>query len=298
MKILCLINFGDRKHCNRRTLGALKERLRRSGHAHAIRLSRSLDEARRIIGQARERGFDTLLVGGGDGTIHHTLNMTRGQGWTMGVLPMGTTNALARSLGVPLDPVRSLEAALGGQARTLDVGEIGGRLFICFASIGWDAEVVHKFVGEAKVKYGRAGYVVAGVSALRRLGQLPMMRLESPSLAGPVEARQVIISNIANYAGLNLFSNDMGDGRMDVLACRGERPGAMLRYAGQMVLHPRRSEMVRLFPGEVVKAGVEEMTLCADERMFLQLDGDPVELENNFEYRLKVRREEQKFLIT
>ncbi|GAB4312707.1 MAG: lipid kinase [Candidatus Sumerlaeia bacterium] len=298
MRILCLINFGDRRHCSRRTLAVLRERLERSGHSFRLKLSRSLDDSRRIIAAARRHGFDTLLIGGGDGTIHHALNACIGRGWTFGVLPMGTTNALARSLGVPLDPVRALDSALAGRVREIDVGEVGGRYFACFASVGWDAEIVHRFVGQSKVRFGRPGYVIEGLLSLGRIGRLPPVTLRSSDLGGePMRATQIIVSNISNYAGLNVFNNDMTDGRMDVLAIRSGRPLSLVRCALQMLLHPRRRELERLFPDEVVKASVNSLTMRAETRMHLQLDGDPISIADDREYQLRVHRRAIAILI-
>src|SRR5918992_2373485 len=87
-----------------------------------------------------------VVAAGGDGTINEIINGLD-QGATLGILPLGTANVLARELGLPLNVKRACERILRGERTRIDLGvatnrEGVERRFACMAGIGFDAHVV------------------------------------------------------------------------------------------------------------------------------------------------------------
>jgi diacylglycerol kinase (ATP) len=87
-----------------------------------------------------------VVAAGGDGTINEVINGL-GKEATLGILPLGTANVLARELGLPLDAERACERILRGEGTRIDLGvatnrEGVERRFACMAGIGFDAHVV------------------------------------------------------------------------------------------------------------------------------------------------------------
>jgi diacylglycerol kinase (ATP) len=117
--------------------------LARSASAHAVehRVCRSAeelaDEARAAIDAGRER----LLVAGGDGTLHVALGALAGSDCALGVVPTGTGNDLARSLGLLEAPERALGRALTARPRRIDLGRVDDRPYAGVAGLGLDGEV-------------------------------------------------------------------------------------------------------------------------------------------------------------
>ena len=107
------------------------------------------------------QGVDTVVVWGGDGTINEVASELVSSGVTLGVVPSGSGNGLARELGLDRDPRRALEVALGGAVRRIDAGELGGRLFFNVAGVGLDAHLAAAF--NAGPRRGLGGYVKAVV---------------------------------------------------------------------------------------------------------------------------------------
>ena len=109
----------------------------RSGHAHELSL------------EAAASGADLVIAWGGDGTINEVGRAlvqradakTAGPAPALGIVPGGSGNGLARALGIPFDPARAIERALGATVRQVDAGELGDRLFFNLAGIGLDAHV-------------------------------------------------------------------------------------------------------------------------------------------------------------
>jgi diacylglycerol kinase (ATP) len=114
------------------------------------------DHATELAAAAGDR---LVIAAGGDGTVNEVLNGLS-EGATLGILPLGTANVLARELGLPLEPQGACERILTGSASRMDVGvatDDGGteRRFACMAGIGFDADVVRE-VGPRLKRYLRS----------------------------------------------------------------------------------------------------------------------------------------------
>ena len=97
---------------------------------------------------AAEAGDRLVVAAGGDGTVNEVVNGLS-EDATLGILPLGTANVLARELGLPLKPEDACERLLSGTAFRMDVGvatdeEGTERRFACMAGLGFDANVVRE----------------------------------------------------------------------------------------------------------------------------------------------------------
>lgn len=104
--------------------------------------------ATRFAVDAVARGLDAVIAFGGDGTLNEVATGLAGSEVALGVLPGGSTNVFARSLGMANDPllaVTQLAAGFdGGLISPIGLGEANGRYFTFHAGIGYDAEVVRQ----------------------------------------------------------------------------------------------------------------------------------------------------------
>jgi diacylglycerol kinase family enzyme len=104
--------------------------------------------ATRFAVDAAARGLDAVIAFGGDGTLNEVATGLAGSAVALGVLPGGSTNVFARSLGMANDPlvaVTQLSAGLAdGLVAPIGLGEANGRFFTFHAGIGYDAEVVRQ----------------------------------------------------------------------------------------------------------------------------------------------------------
>ena len=104
--------------------------------------------ATRFAKDAVARGLDAVIAFGGDGTLNEVATGLAGGQVALGVLPGGSTNVFARSLGMANDPllaVTQLAAGLdGGLISPIALGEANGRYFTFHAGVGYDAEVVRQ----------------------------------------------------------------------------------------------------------------------------------------------------------
>ncbi len=121
------------------------------------------DAARKAISE----GCDTVFACGGDGTIHNIMQVLAGSSVALAILPMGTANALANDLGLPLHAAAAAQAAIKGHARRVPLGRIeyldfdgkpGSRYFIVAAGVGVDAHLFYKLHSGTKQRMGMTAY--------------------------------------------------------------------------------------------------------------------------------------------
>ena len=98
-------------------------------------------DARRFAAEAAAAGAETVIAIGGDGTANEAASGLLGTGTAFALVPMGSGNGLARTLGIPLDPDGALSVLETAVPREMDVGMINGQLFLNVAGAGFDAQV-------------------------------------------------------------------------------------------------------------------------------------------------------------
>ena len=121
------------------------------------------DETRRAVAS----GCDTIFACGGDGTINNIAQVLAHSQVALAVLPMGTANALAHDLGIPLRIPAAAEAALRAAPRRIALGRVtysdlngqaGSRYFLVAAGMGVDAHLFYKLHSGSKQRLGIAAY--------------------------------------------------------------------------------------------------------------------------------------------
>jgi diacylglycerol kinase (ATP) len=117
--------------------------------------------------QAVLAGCDTIFACGGDGTIHNMIQVLANTPAALAILPMGTANALAHDLGVPMNIVAAARAVLHAAPRRIALGHIqfldlkgqpGSRFFTVAAGAGVDAHLFYKLHAGTKQRMGMAAY--------------------------------------------------------------------------------------------------------------------------------------------
>lgn len=326
MKTFLIINGGRQGPPGEALLRGLSECVDLAGPGGRVAVSTSVAHARELVAEAAAGGFEALWMGGGDGTVNVLLNAAlearcpdgRPPDWALGVVPMGTVNALARALRLPLKPVPAARALATATPRRYDLGRVNGRHFLCFASVGFDAAVVHDVgVGKLKRVYGKFAYVAAGIAALARLDRIAPFNIEFddpvmtpapdsrsrsksrwkavPAVAGPLETvehpalpsplrqhgRSLVVSNISNYAGLDLFRHVTPDsGSMEAWLVRRRRPDFLTAWVAGLAAGrlPGGALLRRLARPAVGHYIVKGFRVDSPEPLFLQVDGEAVEL--------------------
>jgi diacylglycerol kinase family enzyme len=246
------------------------------------------DHAAELAGQARRDGLDLVVALGGDGTVNETVNGLLGDGPgedvpALAIVPGGSTNVLARNLGVPEGAVEAtgwlLDALRGGRRRRIGLGRADSRWFTFTAGLGFDAEVV-RAVEHGRARGRRASVALytrtALASYLRGRTHSVPMTLELPDREPVDDLRLAMVSNCAPWTylgprGLVPSPRASFDTALDIFGLRAMRPAPTLRHLEQLVRGagdgPRGRDVVHLHD-------VSAFTLRAAQPLPFQLDGD------------------------
>lgn len=149
-------------------------------------------------------GCDAVIVGGGDGTVSIAAAAAAASGATLGVLPLGTMNLFARSLGVPLDLDAAAAALAQARPVRVDIGTVNDRYFVHHVSLGVHPKMVR--VREQLTYASRLGKILANLKAL-------WMVLREP----PVLAARLIIDGqpvVRRTSAIVVSNNPFGDGHL------------------------------------------------------------------------------------
>lgn len=216
------------------------------------------------------RGSERVLLIGGDGTLHRALPELLQYGLPLGLIPAGTGNDFARSLGLPLDPESAAEVALSAPLRSMDVGMANSHPYLGIACFGLDAEVAER---TRLGKQSRWSYVFASLSTLA--GYHPrevQVTWDGGSFTGPVTL--VAAANSSRYGNNMILAPEaeLSDGYLDLVLVKSLPKWALLRLfaglaSGRTPAHPA---ILRARTKNVVIEGSPYDTLS------LFADGEPV----------------------
>lgn len=141
-----------------------RDKLERAGvrlvAAHAVHDPQHLQQT---VRDAVADGAPMVIVGGGDGSLSGTVDELVGKNCVFGVLPLGTANSFARTLGIPLDLDGAVEVIASGRRRRIDLGMIDHDYFVNAASLGLSPMIGKTVPHKLKRYLGRVGYLLWAV---------------------------------------------------------------------------------------------------------------------------------------
>lgn len=255
-----------------RRLTALLERLRDAGWAAELRTTRAAGDATRLAREASEEGRKVVFVHGGDGTVRETARGLMGTGTALGILPGGTTNVLARALGLPPVADRVPAVLARGSTAAIDVGLAGGEPFLMMVSGGLDGAVMARQSPRGKRLFGRAAFALPGLAAWWRYAYpVAEARFDETTIPGTL----IAVCNIPLYGGAFRLAPDavVHDRRLDLVVQHGRR-WASLAFAADLWLGARH-----LRRPDVVHQRVRRVEIDAPAGFRFQVDGDALEVE-------------------
>ena len=178
--------------------------LKDAGHEVTIFLGKGREIGEAIDGHLKSGDVDCIMIGGGDGTVSTSAGQLRDSDITLGVLPLGTMNLFARSLGIPLDLKQAIAALADAVPKRVDAGEADGKLFLHQLSFGLQPKLIKL---REKMQYGsRMGKVVANFKAFSMAMKKPPVVRLTAKLANEtldVSTPALVISN--NLLGKKLI---------------------------------------------------------------------------------------------
>lgn len=173
-------------------------------------------------------GASLVIASGGDGTVRSVAGALRGTGVPLGIVPSGTGNLLARTLGVPMgDPERAVELALVGAERPIDVGLAGlpgddgvmvEHPFLVIAGLGIDAAMIENTSDALKARLGWLAYIDGGLRSLVSAKPAAVRYQFEGHSEHTRRAQSVLVGNVGSLPGnIELMPQArIDDGLLDV----------------------------------------------------------------------------------
>lgn len=196
-----------------------------------------------------------VVLAGGDGTLSAGAIALRDTGLSLGVLPTGLTNDLARVLGIPLDPVEAAGVILRGHARRITLGVVNGQPFFTSASIGLSVEQTRALRRAARPPLGDVRFAAAAFRALMHTRRFSAIIRCGPTVHR-VRTVQVTVGNGRFYAGgvMTAGQDDVNDpGKLNVFSLEPPTRWALMSMARAFRGDGKAIPEVRLARSSVVE---------------------------------------------
>lgn len=194
---------------------------------------------------------DLVILAGGDGTMNSSAEALIETRLPFAILPMGTGNDLARTLGIPLDLRAACDVILGGRLHAVDVGRVNGKLFFNVASLGLSVEVSRRLTPDYKRRWGVLAYALASYQAIRNARPF-RAEIRCDGQAVRLKTVQIAVGNGRHYGGGMTVDEEatLDDGRLHLYSLK---PRHLLQYL--FMLPALRAGKQRGWPGVLTLSG-------------------------------------------
>jgi len=147
-----------------------------------------------------QKQVDLVIIGGGDGTLNAAVDGLVDTQLPLGILPLGTANDLARTLGIPNCLPDACKIIGTGQLRRIDLGWVNGKHFFNVASLGLSVQITQQLSKKAKRRWGVLAYAVTAIQVIWQARPFTAeIRLNGKSIS--VKTIQISVGNGRYYGG-------------------------------------------------------------------------------------------------
>ncbi|UQU67863.1 diacylglycerol kinase [Couchioplanes caeruleus] len=215
-------------------------------------------------------GPDLLVAGGGDGTISTAARMLAHRDIALGLLPLGTTNNFARTVGVPLGLDAAVATLTEGTVVDVDLGLAGDMAFTNHVGVGLSADVMSNAPRRLKRLAGRYAYPLTALALLARHRPL-RARVRAAGSEHEFLTHQLYVANGGFHAGRPITADADADDRLLVAypVGGGTRRGLLRETARNTATGHRRTLRDEPF------LAVGELWLETDRPARVEVDGEP-----------------------
>lgn len=246
--------------------------LEESGLEASTFATKTAGDATRAADFAAQEGFDYVVACGGDGTVNEVVNglARNAKRPVLGIIPAGTTNDLARALGLPLQIEEAAKTVAKRHQIPFDLGQIGNdRFFVNIAACGKLTEITYEVPSKMKTVLGYMAYYMKGLELLPRLRPIHL-RVESDHLHYDGKVMLCLITNSRHVAGFHDVapSASVNDGVFDVILVKRTNIGELIRLVSAAL----RGE--HLGDERVIYFQASELHLSSKEPVDLNIDGE------------------------
>jgi YegS/Rv2252/BmrU family lipid kinase len=271
---------GVRADVRQRIAGAFEAR----GADARVSLAANGTDLAALAHSAARGDAETVVAGGGDGTLNSVAEAIIGSDKTLGVLPLGTMNHFAKDLGIPLDLEGAVGTIAAGHAVRVDVGEVNGRIFLNNSSLGLYPRIIRERERQQRLGWGKwPAYVWAALAVLRRY---PFLEIRLT-----VDGRELTGRTPFVFVGNNEYEMDrltigsracLDRGRLSIYAASHTGRLGLFRLALRALLGGLRRDRDLL-----ALAATDFQVGTRRRRLRVALDGEVTVMEPPLHYRVR-----------
>jgi diacylglycerol kinase (ATP) len=222
------------------------------------------------LAAAADLGPDLLVAGGGDGTISTAARLLAHRDIALGLLPLGTTNNFARTVGIPLDLDAAVATLAAGKVIDVDLGLAGDMPFTNHVGVGLSAEVMLKAPRPLKRVTGRLAYPITALALLTRHRPLHAV-VRADGREHEFVTHQLYVANGGFHAGRPITADAHADDRLLVAyPVGGPTRRELLRETVRNAASGHRRTL-----GDDPFLAVGELWLETDRPARVEVDGEP-----------------------
>jgi YegS/Rv2252/BmrU family lipid kinase len=174
------------------------------------------DHLPQTIRDHRDR-VDLVIIGGGDGTLNAAIEGLVETQLPLGILPLGTANDLARTLGIPATLPEACQVIANGKPQKIDLGWVNDKYFFNVASLGLSVQITRDLTKTAKRKWGVLAYAATAFQALWKSRRF-QAEIVCEGRSQKVKTVQIAVGNGRYYGGGMAVAEDaaIDDERLDL----------------------------------------------------------------------------------
>ena len=270
---IVLISNPTAKRASDRKIAQASRYLMSKGYKVEVLFTEKKGNAESLAREAIRELPSLIIAAGGDGTFNEVINGIAGSEIPMAILPLGTTNVLAKEIGIPENVEGAMEIAVTGTTKTISLGKIAitrpsslvSRYFVLMAGIGFDGETVFGINETFKKISGKGAYIFSGLKVLPVFNPHELtFDIDGKTYSG----YSAIISKTAKYGGDFKITPDarLTDPTLYICLFKGKKRLDVLRY----VFGIATGSHLRFKDIEYLKA----KRIQIDGNAHIQIDGD------------------------
>ncbi|KAB8311282.1 MULTISPECIES: lipid kinase YegS [Rahnella] len=251
----------------REAVGALRE----EGVKLSVRVTWEYGDAARYVAEAVELGCETVIAGGGDGTINEVAGALAQLGAdapALGIIPLGTANDFATGCNIPLSPEQALQLAVKGRVVDIDLAKVNDQhFFINMATGGFGTRITTETPEKLKAALGGVSYFIHGLLRLDTL-KADSCEIKGPDFSWQGDALVIGIGNGRQAGGGQQICPDalINDGLLQLRLLTSEE---LLPSFLRSLINNEENK-------NIVSASLPWLEINAPHDMTFNLDGEPL----------------------
>lgn len=258
--------------------GLVRDVLGKENGIFEVKATTGPESAGHLAREAVNKGYEFVFACGGDGTVNGVASQLVGKRTTLGIIPAGSGNALARTLQIPSDPLDAIGLLKTGSVRDIDVGRTCGRYFFTTAGFAFEALLSKKY------NEGSLTKKIRGIAPYYALGLLEYLRFTPEKVNLVVDGQELsaaplilTAANTSQWGGGAFIAPGakVDDGLMDL--CVIPRAGILKTVALWRRLMKGRMEG---FDGFQLVRG-KEAIIKGRKATYAHVDGEPFHFEGD-----------------